>query len=507
MKKKWWYRLAALAAASVLLLTAFAGCTGGKDTSGSGDISDTEERTDYSNYVEVSVEQFSKNRGEWNVDSIMLSNLFTDGVVLQRRQGIRVFGEAPNGQPVTVKLGEDTVTVNADEKNGGFIVTLPPREAATGLTLTVISGEETVTVQDVCVGDVFLCGGQSNMQLTMDDTEWYGDFYLSQFKDFQDDPLLRQYLVDFGASTTPQLDSLSLGWVEANANTFKKFAPLAYLFACQLRQREGNVPVGLVMCSAGGSAIQLWMPEADQVFDGDSDSQFYSQRAQLYNNMAAPLMPYTVSAVLWYQGCANATYDKEGTYAYLLEQLIKSWRRELCNETVPFYVIELAGWNDRRFATLRQDQRKVSDKLDNVFLIANYDLGHPSNIHPTTKDVLAVRLADAYRATRWYEDRAWQAPRLEKAEVSDGKVILTFAHVYDGLKAEEALNGFAVCDAEGVWRDASAAVSGKNTVTVWCDAVSAPVGVKYAQLGYMADVNAYNSADLPILPFIWQAEG
>lgn len=96
-------------------------------------------------------------------------------------------------------------------------------------------------------------------------------------------------------------------------------------------------------------------------------------------------------------------------------------------------------------------------------------------------------------------------PCLEKAEISDGKVTLTFTHVYDGLKAEEALNGFAVCDAEGVWRDASAAVSGKNTVTVWCDAVSAPTGVKYAQLGYMADVNAYNSADLPILPFVWTA--
>ncbi|MBQ8683589.1 MAG: hypothetical protein IJ518_03615 [Clostridia bacterium] len=504
MAKSVWHRLVALGTAAVMLLTVCAGCTG--EDKPDSDVESTDNRTDYSKYIEVSVEQFSKNRGEWDVDSILLSNIFTDGVVLQREQGIRVFGEAPNGQPVTVALGEDTVTVTADAENGGFIATLPPRKAATGLTLTVTSGEETVTVKDVCVGDVFLCGGQSNMQLTMDDTEWYGDFYLSQFKDYQDDPLLRQYLVEFGASTTPQLDSISVGWVEAKAETFKKFAPLAYLFACQLRQREGDIPVGLVMCSAGGSAIQLWMPEADQVSDGDSDSQFYSQRAQLYNNMVAPLMPYTVSAVLWYQGCANATYDKEGVYELLLERLISSWRRELYSDTVPFYVIELAGWNDRRFVTLRQNQRTVSDKLDNVFLIANYDLGHPSNIHPTTKDVLAVRLANAYRATRWYEACEWQAPRLDTVAVADGKATVTFTYVYDGLKEEQALNGFAVCDENGAWYDAQATVSGKDTVTVWCDEVATPTGVKYAQLGYLADVNAYNSADLPVLPFIWQEE-
>ncbi|MHB8962862.1 MAG: sialate O-acetylesterase [Saccharofermentanales bacterium] len=466
----------------------------------SGASSDGPSAESYS-YVPVDPAEYSKTKGEWDVTGLSLPSIFDDGMILQRDQAIHVYGESTNGTEVTVHFNNMDYTTQASPDNGSFIVTIPPCPAGRGLEMSVSSDGSTITYDDILIGDVFLCGGQSNMQLTMDDAEWYGDFYTSRFAGFADNPDIRQLLVEFGGSAEVQFDCATIGWKSATRDTFKKFAPLAYLFADRL-QEELDIPVGLVMCSAGGSAIQLWMPADDQVYEEDSSSIFYEQKALLYNNMLAPLLPYSYAGVLWYQGEANASYDKAGTYEILLPRLISSWRRGLYDPAVPFYVMELAGYSDDRFAILREEQWNVCRSMDKVYLIPNFDLGSATDIHPKTKDILADRIMKTYLATKLGQPVAYKAPVVIGTGFAGDAATLTFGNVYDGLKADsDMVTGFALAGSDGIYHAANAVIAGKDKVRVTCPGVPLPVTVRYCFKGFTEAGNLYNSADIPPYPF------
>lgn len=489
-----------LAALAICLAIITGACSAGPASIASGISSDAASIPSYS-YAPIDPIGYSKTKGEWDVTGLSLPSIFNDGMILQRDQAIHVYGESTNGTEVTVDFNSHTYTAQASPVNGSFIVTIPPCPAGRGFTMTVSGDGTVITFTDILVGDVFLCGGQSNMQLTMDDAEWYGDFYTSRFAGFDDNPDIRQLLVEFGGSAEVQFDCSTIGWKAAAKETFKKFAPLAYLFADKL-QNELDIPVGLVMCSAGGSAIQLWMPAGDQVYEGDSESIFYEQKALLYNSMLAPVLPYSYASVLWYQGEANASYDKTGTYEILLPKLIGSWRRELYDAAMPFYVMELAGYSDDRFALLREEQRNVCDAMDQVYLIPNFDLGSATDIHPKTKDVLADRIMRTYLATKLGHNTPYRAPVLAGTDFSSGAATLTFSNVYDGLKADSAeVTGFMLAGSDGVYHKAGAVITGKDKVKVTCSDVPLPVTVRYCFKGFTEDGNLYNSADIPPYPF------
>ena len=456
---------------------------------------------------DIDPKAYAATRGTKTVVLFRLPSIFSDGMILQRQQPIHIYGEARNGQPVTAALSTgDTMAAEAAgtaaPENGSFILSLPPMEAGTGYTLTVTCGDDARVFRDVSIGEVFLCGGQSNMQLTMDDTVWYGDYYTSRIPSYPDNPAIKQFLVELDGSDVPKFDCRSEGWTPAVSSNLPRFAPLAYFFAGQV-QEALQVPVGLVMSSAGGSPIQTWYKKEDQLADTDTDGMFYAQRGHQYNAMIAPLMPYSFSAVLWYQGESNASYDDPVKYAAQQQELVASWRRELWDPTIPFYIAELAGWNDDRFALLRESQRIGAEAMENVHLISNSDLGDPVDIHPRTKDILARRFANAYLALEHDMSLPYLAPIPLDIAVEEEQVVITFANVYDGLKTtdgSEKVAAFQLAGADGRYYPADAVLAASDKVIVTCQEVPSPATVRFSFKGYCQN-NLTNSAGIAPYPF------
>lgn len=392
------------------------------------------------------------SKGVKTVPDIKLPSIFSTSMIFARNMPINVYGEAPNGTDVTVELssneGKPIVRkTTASAENGSFIVSFPATRAGTGYIMTVKNGEKTLTYTDVSVGEVFLCGGQSNMRLQMGDTTYYKQYYKDLFSTFTDTTDIRQFVVEVDNADEPKTDCSSVGWRPATSKYVERFSPLTYFFALRVHE-ELDVPVGIVQCAVNGSPIESWMPAEVQDSVTHSDSTGVN-----YNAMVAPLMPYSYTAVLWYQGESNAT-SSAFRYGDQLCRLITHWRNDLYAPDIPFYVAELAGWRDDRYAAVREQQRAAADSMNKIYLIANTDLGDRVDNHPRTKEELARRFALAFFSTYHGIDTAYQAPTLKSARPENRKMIVTFDHVYHGLKTKDGgpdVNCFQLAGSDGIY--------------------------------------------------------
>ncbi|MBR6427058.1 MAG: hypothetical protein IKS28_04450 [Clostridia bacterium] len=454
---------------------------------------------------ELSTEDYAFGKPAADIVKLALPAIFDSGMMFQRDKPIRVFGVAPNGAEVELDWDGNIYKSFSDGVSGRFLAEIPPESAGKGHTLAVRCGEQSLTYTGIMVGDVFLCGGQSNMELHMDDSEWYGDFYTSQFDTMTVSEDIKQFFIPVSAAAEISYDfPAGSKWQTATRENLGDFAPLPYLFAVRA-WKDSGVPTAVIMCSAGGTAVQQWMSiEAQDGIKGSEKSQFYPLRAHQYNSMVSPLFPFSFGACFFYQGEANGSYDVlDGLYQTYLKTMISEWRSKDFDSGLPFYIIELAGFLDERFAVLRADQRQVCADTENCYIVPNYDLGDIQNIHPTTKDVLSERMMKIYSATACGRNVDWQSPEMESTEIRDGAVVVKFVNCGKGLTAKKknSVQGFEVAGADGKFYAASGKITGADTIEVRSSRVPEPVYVRYFITGYINSDSPVNSAGLPITPF------
>ena len=435
--------------------------------------------------------------------------LFTPHMVLQRDQKDKVWGWAEKGEDITVTIKDQTKTTKASD-DGKWSVTLDPLPAGGPHTLT-IKGKNTITLDDVLVGEVWICSGQSNMQ-------W--DLNVANDPDLErlsaNYPQIRLITVPNLGSQTPK-DDFNGKWEVCTPATAGNFSAVGYLFGRQLHQTLG-VPVGLIDDSWGGSSCETWVNKDVMKADGKytelldrwkgKESETGNQQpGNLYNGMIKPVLGYGIKGAIWYQGETNASRAYQ--YRELFPLMIKNWRNEWALGDFPFYYVQLADFKgeqptptDSDWAELREAQTMTMSKLPNVGEAVIIDIGEAQDIHPRNKQDVARRLARWALAKDYGVQVPFRSPSYKSMEKKDGKIILTFDFVDQGLRAHDVpeVKGFAIAgsDKHFVW--AKAKIVGKDKVEVSAEGITDPEAVRYAWADNPV-ANLYDRNGLPATPF------
>jgi sialate O-acetylesterase len=455
---------------------------------------------------------------------VKLPAIFSDHAVLQRDMPVPVWGWADPGEEVTVSIAGQTQKTTADDK-GKWRVTLDPLSVGEPLKM-VVEGKNRLERNDILVGEVWLCSGQSNM-------EW--PVSLSTNADLEiaaaNHPKIRFARVKGQGSQTP-VEDFEGRWQVCTPQSVAGFSAVGYHFGREL-QEQLNVPIGLIDDSWGGSACEAWirrdrlegnplyeaqLTNWDKMaaeFEKDKDPNKAAQLvgnhrpANLYNARIMPVLGYAIRGAIWYQGESNA--GRAFQYREMFPLMIQSWREDWKQGDFPFYWVQLADFMDEKsepgdsaWAELREAQTMTQDKLPNTGQAVIIDIGEGADIHPRNKLEVAQRLARHALANDYGRQVVCDSPRFESMEIKDGKATLKFKDTNGGLRAVDAreIQGFAIAGEDKKWHPATAEIlrDSPDQVVVSSKDVPNPVAVRYAWADNPV-CNLYNKTDLPVTPF------
>ena len=468
-----------------------------------------------------------------------LNALFSEHAVLQRQVDLPVWGTADPYETVVIRiLGREGIATAGED--GRWRVTLPPLPACsipTSITVTDSTGSR--QIGDIRVGDVWLCGGQSNM-------EW--PLRLSNNADAEiaaaSYPNIRHIKIAHRIARDP-IDTFSGEWQETTPESAPHFTAVGYFFARQVHT-ELDVPIGLINSNWGGTPVESWLPRT-AMDDLDTRVASASHQARSYTNIAnnlasyqtrlaawkgdpeqeesgkpnapwtpgaentalvlnhgmiAPLAPFAMRGVIWYQGEGNG--DQPATYHTLFPALIQSWRDQFQQPELPFYWAQLASWggggsDNLDWGFLREAQHAAL-QLPHTGQAILLDVGDEDDIHPRNKQAVGDRLARVALAGTYGREVDYRGPTVSSVAVSGETATITFAHAA-GLHTSDdtAPRAFEIAGISGEFHPADATLR-DDVVTLTADAVSAPQYVRYAWRRFN-DVNLANAAGLPAEPF------
>ena len=477
---------------------------------------------------------------------VYLPSLFTDHMVLQRGMAIPVWGWAEAGQQVTVTVAGQTKTVTVGQSHH-WQITLDPLAVGPPLMMTITNGDCTITLNNILVGDVWLCAGQSNMEFELHAAD-NGEQELAAAPDKP----IRLFNMPCRVCQQPQID-VDARWQPADRDSAHPFSAVGYFFG-SLIHREIDVPVGLINAS-WGSTIETWISRP--VLESDPDyapilqrfdfarkhyqqhHRFYydppglvnpgqnlqwhrlglprasdpgidptitrMQPSGLFNAMINPLIPAALRGVIWYQGESNA--DRAFQYRKLFAAMIGDWRRRWDRNDLPFLFAQLPNFGraqpgefDADWAELREAQAAAL-ALTNTGMAVTIDIGRSDDLHPPNKQQIAARLADVALQQVYGHDVEADGPVFEACEIKTDRVRVSFLHADTGLTTTDgqAPRCFIVAGADQNFAHAAADIEG-STVLLHSTDVPNPVTVRYAWAND-PPCNLINKAGLPAAPF------
>lgn len=369
--------------------------------------------------------------------AVVPSGFFGPKMMLPRDCPVPVWGTANPGEAVEVSYAGNSVRGVADAK-GEWCVTLPPLKASSERRALKIGAK---TIEDVVVGDVYLCGGQSNMQFPL-----YGansrqhDMKGNALAQIANDPLLR-FTSPRRAFSKERAKDVELLWGTACRRDLELYrykgnheegsiSAIGYYFAKYVREASG-IPIGFIDVSRGGAFIEPSMPPAEVKRAAELGMKYmggHQDPGVMWNAMIAPMTRFPFKGVLWYQGESNKN-DTNGVYLAKFSALVKGWRRELGNPKLPFYYVQLAPCVAGHLSVQLQQSEYEATDPDAHMVVVN-DVGNLKNIHPRDKDTVGLRLAlKALKRDYGYSDIEDSSPTCVKAEnIGGGRVVLTFAN-------------------------------------------------------------------------------
>jgi sialate O-acetylesterase len=472
---------------------------------------------------------------------VTLPALLSDHMVVQRGLPVHVWGMAAPHEAVSIAFRGETKTGTADD-DGRWSIYLSPGEAGGPFELN-IKATNTIALHDIFVGDVWVASGQSNMEFPMTGlVNAQTEIAAAQY------PKIRLFVVKHKPADYPLENVESKGWAACTPETAADSSAVAYFFARNLQQKLG-VPIGLIESSWGGTAAESWtslhtlgadaalMPvfsARSKMVDEQSTNVLRQQRedvefqkslaqakaegkplpwpqwhpdfaawapAALYNGMIAPLTPFAIRGVIWYQGEANASPDRAFLYARLFQTMIRDWRNAWGVGDFPFLFVQIANWNTEPgelWPEVRNAQRQAL-ALRNTGMAVTIDIGDPNDIHPKNKQDVGLRLSLAARAITYGEKIEWSGPLYRQVTQEEHALRVWFDHA-NGLMAKGAtVTGFEVAGADGKYSAADAKIEG-TSVVVSSAAVPAPVSVRYGWAPN-PNCNLFNKEGLPASPF------
>ena len=482
---------------------------------------------------------------------IKLPAIISDHMVLQQKQTNPIWGWDTPGTKVTVTFAGQTKSAEA-AADGKWTVKLDPVPVNAQPQTIKIAGTNTVEIQDVLVGEVWMCSGQSNMGFTLNQ-DWNGDLEAAASKL----PNLRLIKVPQVGTQEAQKDFKGQ-WKASAAESASTFSAVGFMFGRYLHEILG-VPVGLIDNSWGGSAAEAWVrreslekdPRFKRLMENtkqretllqtekaktdheaavvkwkiaaekakaegkavprppQSPQQWLAGNARpgnIFNGVMFPTLGYGMKGVVWYQGESNAGRAYE--YLDLFPFMIEQWRKEWKQGDFPFYWVQLADYlpekptpSDSNWAELREAQT-LTMKLPNTGQAVITDLGEAKDIHPKNKHDVAARLVRWALVKDYGFKFPYRSPEFKSLEIAGNKAIVTLDYFGSNLRPFDVAEavGFAICGEDKIWQWAKGKILPGDRIEVTSDKVEKPIAVRYAWADNPV-CNLFTKDGLPVTPF------
>lgn len=491
---------------------------------------------------------------------LRLPAIISNGMVLQLQMDVTIWGWAGQNDKIGIKTSWDNKTFETyTDKKGKWQVKIKTPSTGGPYTMSISNGSEQIELENILIGEVWLCSGQSNMQWSLkassNSEEEVKNSNYSQIRFFN---------VAHNTSDVPCEDAIGK-WEICISHTASKFSAIGYFFGREIH-KEARVPVGLINNSWGGTPAQSWIKK--EILLSDDDYKYYleidqqanenkeknlkeyderlvrwqeevnnakasgkkspaqpsmpgSLRPQnrcyvLYNSMIYPLMPYAIKGVIWYQGESNA--GDAYLYRKLFPAMIDNWRADWGQGDFPFYFVQLSNFYNNlvenrpdelpkvnpadgsAWAELREAQT-MALSLPNTGMAVTMDIGDPYNIHPTNKMDVGKRLALLALAKDYgFKDITYSGPLYKNMKIENNKIRLYFDYASSGLIAKDGqLKGFTIAGENKGFVWANAQID-DDTIVVWSEEIKEPKAVRYAWANWI-ECNLFNKHDLPASPF------
>lgn len=447
-----------------------------------------------------------------------LPSIFTDNMVLQQQSSPQIWGWDKPGQKiaVTTSWNNKTYTVQADRKGKWVTPLSTPKASKQAYTITVSNGKK-LTLSNILIGEVWLCTGQSNMEMPLKGFKGQPILGSNDLILKSGNPYIRLYTVPRSSKTTAQDNSKPSPWKIAGPEAVSAFSATGYIFGKLLNEML-DIPIGLVNVSYGGSNAEAWMsPAALKAFPdtkipskNDSIKVVNKTPTTLYNGMLYPVVGYGIKGAIWYQGESN--YENPDLYEKLLPAMVNQWRSEWGKEIFPFYFAQIAPYNYAQLppyliggkynsAYLRDAQRKSVSAIPNSAMAVLMDIGEEKNIHPANKEAGGKRLALlALTKTYGWKGFGAESPAFSALEINGSTATIKFLNAANGLTTfgkETSL--FEVAGENKQFYPAKAIING-STVVVSSPMVKVPVAVRYAFKDFVVG-DLFNTEGLPASSF------
>lgn len=457
---------------------------------------------------------------------VRLPHLIGDNMVIQQQTDVRLWGWDKPGTTVkvTTSWNSDVVTAKTDKDGRWMVKVQSPKASYEPLSVTFDDGEKT-TIKDVLAGEVWVCAGQSNMEMPVK------GFWQCPVKDYNQWVIesaqhkgVHSVKIPSVMRAKPQEDA-QCEWRVCGPETVSDFSATGYFFA-RLMHQALDIPIGLIEANKGGSRVESWLTKENlQKYTSDpTDSveiakkwaKFDYHRSLLWGNGTFnPILNYTVKGILYYQGCSNVG-DPGDQYSQRMKLLVDQWRGQFGLGEIPFYFVEIAPYfyddvNGDAGARLREQQFKASQIIPNSSLVCTNDLAYPyefSQIHPTQKQQVGERLAyTALNRDYGFSQVLYKSSSFKDMKIDGDAVLIHLQDNYHSDAPFEDIRGFELAGEDRVFHPAKAQHFWQEGGGYWdealkltCPEVAKPVAVRYCFRNFQLG-NVKNGANLPLFPF------
>jgi sialate O-acetylesterase len=451
---------------------------------------------------------------------LTIPSIFSDHMVLQADSDLPIWGRAESGAEVTVTLADQTLSTTTDASGKWNVMLSPLPASAKPVEMTIATSKnDKLTIHDILVGEVWLGSGQSNMAMGLKRTN-DAEKYIKE----ANHPQIRLFTVKRNPTSRPAQD-VEGKWEICSPQTVDNFSAVLYHFGRNLHE-ELKVPVGLIHSSWGGTPIRSWMPReafSREEFDAVKQKVEQSARARakiatrpaapttapsqgeptvLYNGMIAPLVPYALRGVTWYQGEANVGDEK---YLDHMAAMVRIWRAKWSAGDFPFLFVQIAPYGKYKnqpdaLPLMWEMQTKALTTISNSGMAGTSDIGNLADIHPTHKAEVGKRLPSS-PGQHLQEKRRLPGPHVRFHKIDADKIRIKFSGVGSGLASRDAkdLSNFELAGTDGKFHPASAKIE-SDEVVLTSDDVPNPTSARFAW-SQTAQPNLMNKEGLPAIPF------
>jgi len=432
--------------------------------------------------------------------AIRLPSVLGSHMVLQQKSEVKLWGWCSPAEKITIKTSWDTITYRTTgESSAKWIQKIKTPAAGGPYTITI---NETTILNDVMIGEIWLCSGQSNM-------EWGGDQGLKQSLNEApnaNNQNIRFFYISKSTSETPQ-ENCEGSWKVCTPEEMKHFSAIGYFFGKNLQQAL-NIPVGLINSNWGGTPAQVWTPK--NLVENDPELKAASQKLTpaawwpvlpglTFNTMINPITNFEISGAIWYQGESNVgTYS---TYKQLMSTMIGSWR-EVWLKDFPFYFVQIApfsGYGNNNVGALLRETQTSCLSIPKTGMVVVTDLVDDlSNIHPINKIDVASRLANLALSENYGKTGlSYKYPMYKSMKNEKDKIRIQFENADNGLiSKDKAITEFYIAGDDHLFLPAFAKIDG-NSIIVWNKTVKAPVAVRFG-FSNTAIPNLFSKEGLPV---------